>query len=220
MPLRISDDRASRAQQRFDRIALIAAIAAGIALGCKFAFKLTTLPSGYIAPYVSLGALVATALLGVIGIVFLPYWRSRRLGVGLMIAGLLTFGTYVAMARVLLKLDRIPWAPPPIHLSAGKQNRVVIFFRRETTESQVSEFVSSKLPFLPDWSDSLYRLAAAGNKGPGLVLNINRGSFHDPREPPAGSRMADQMLEQDVSAFMVKMRRDRQVSSIELQVQP
>ena len=205
MSLFRAETQALSLQRRFNHIAAIAAAISGIAFGCLFTYHLTRLPSGYLAAYVIIEVLAATALLALVGALLLAYWRTRWLGIGLIIAGLLTFATYEVGWRVLLALDRIPWHPPAIHLVSGQ--RVVVRFKGGTTEQQVESLVSSKLPFLPYWSDSLEREQME------LALNISDTAYRRGETSPRRSKM----LADDVSAFMVLMRRDPPVSSVELQ---
>jgi hypothetical protein len=173
------------------------------------------IPSGYVASYVTLSVVASTVLLGLLGAILLLPWRTHRLGVGLIVAGLLTFATYEVGWRVLLALDRIPWHPPAIHLSSGQ--RVVIRFKNGTTEQQVEALVSSKVPFLPWWSDSLEHVSVTGASVPvGLALNISDTAYRRGETSPRRSKM----LADDVSAFIVLMRRDPRVLSVELKSQP
>jgi hypothetical protein len=194
-------------QRRFNHIAVIAAAISGIAVGCLFTYQLTRLPSGYVASYVTVAVLAATVLLALVGALLLAYWRTRSLGIGLIIAGLVTFATYVVGSRVLLAFDRIPWHPPAIYLVSGQS--VVIRFKSGTTEEQAKSLMSSKLPFLPYWSDSLEREPME------LALRISDTAYRRGETSPGRSKM----LADDVSAFMVFMRRDPRVSSVELQSQ-
>lgn len=152
-----------------------------------------------------------------IGISFAAYWRTRWLGIGLAIAGLLMPLAFAITARLLFISNRVPWHPPAIQLVAGERTEVVIRFRSETTERQVDEFVSSRFPFLPDWSESLSRiLPTQSDSRAGLVLTISSSAYGSKRASATESKM----LADNVSAFMVRMRRDPRVSSIELQTQP
>src|ERR1035441_11094948 len=88
MPLLEPASGVSQSQRRFDRIAPTVLALAGIALGCFFAIQLTHIPSGYVASYVTLSVVASTALLGLLGAILLLHWRTHRLGVGLIVAGL------------------------------------------------------------------------------------------------------------------------------------
>jgi hypothetical protein len=206
----------SQAQRRFDRIAPIVLALAGIALGYFFANQLTHIPSGYVAPNVTLSVLASTVLLILLGAILLLHWRTHRLGVGLIGAGLLTLTTYALAGRVLLTLDRIPWAPPAVQLVPGQQARVILRFRGGVTQQQVNDFVSSKLSSLPDWADSLAGLPANERSGQlGLALNLSVTAYGGGR-----SALESRMLAENVSAFMVATRRDPRVSTVELQKYP
>lgn len=206
----------SQSQRRFDRIAPTVLALAGIALGCFFANQLTHIPSGYVASYVTLSVVVSTVLLGLLGAILLLHWRTHRLGVGLIVAGLLTLPSYELGWRVLLKLDRIPWRPPAIQLVAGQRARVIIRFRSGMTQQQVNDFVSSKLSFLPEWADSLAGLPASETNGQlSLTLTVSVTAYGGGR-----SAVGSRMLAENVSGFMVAMRRDPRVSAVELQNYP
>lgn len=216
MPLLEPASGVSQSQRRFDRIAPTVVALAGIALGCFFANQLIHIPSGYVAPYVTLSVVASTVLLGLLGAILLLHWRTHRLGVGLIVAGLLTSATYELGWRVLLKLDRIPWHPPAIQLVAGQRARVIIRFRGGMTQQQVNDFVSSKLSFLPDWADSLAGLPASETNGQlGLALTVSVTAYGG-----GGSAVGSRMLAENVSGFMVAMRRDPRVSAVELQNYP
>ncbi|MGA8274536.1 MAG: hypothetical protein WB919_23470 [Candidatus Sulfotelmatobacter sp.] len=199
-------------QQGFDRIGAIVAAISGIAVGCFFAYQLTLLPSGYLSVYINLEVLAVAVLFALVGASLLFYRRTPWLGPGLIIAGLLTFATYAVGCRVLLRFDLIPWYPPAIHLVSGE--RVVIRLKSGTTGPQVEAFVSSKLSFLPDWSDAMERVPSVGTiESMGLALNIDDTVYSRAEKSP----LARRMLADAVSAFMVWMRRDSRVSSVELQ---
>src|SRR5271154_3446321 len=142
MPLLRPASGVSQSQWSFDRIAPVVLALAGVALGYFFANQLTHIPSGYVEVYVTLPVLASTVFLLLLGAPLLLYRRTYRLGVGVIVAGLLTLATYALGARALLKLDRIPWAPPAIQLVAGQRARVIIRFRGGTTQQQINDFVS------------------------------------------------------------------------------
>jgi hypothetical protein len=201
--------------QNCNRIVVIAAAVGGISFGCFFAYRLTLTPSGYVVPYLTISALAAAMLLALMGALFLIFERTRWLGLGLIIAGALTFATYEIGARALLRTDLIPWHPPAIELVAGQPAGVLIRFKRNLTEQQVNDFMSSRLRFMPNWADSLDRPRREADGGWALTLIVSDTAFGGKR----ASALQSKMLAENVSGFMVAMRHDPRVSSVELQRQ-
>ena len=75
---------------------------------------------------------------------------------------------------------------------------------------------ASKLSFLPDWADSLAGLPASETNGQlGLALTVSVTAYGGGR-----SAVGSRMLAENVSGFMVAMRRDPRVSAVELQNYP
>lgn len=209
-------DQTNNTLQRCDRIAVIIASITGIALGSLFAYDLTRLPSGYIAGYVTAVVVAAEVLLTLAGAILLAFRRTRWFGVGLIVAGFLTLATYAVGSRALLRFDLIPWHPPTIDLVAGQPARVLIHFKGDVTEQQVNDFMSSKLHFMPNWTDSLERPTREAEGGWTLALTVSDTAFGG----KGASARQSKMLAENVSGFMVVMRRDPRVSSVELRRQP
>jgi hypothetical protein len=199
--------------RRYLYLAMLCGIVAGIALGLWFVFRLIRLPSGYVAPYTGLAILLCAALLGVLAICSLPFRRTRVIALFFLCTSLLTLTTYIVGWRVLLKLGRIPWDPPLIQLVQGQHNTVVIRFKDSVTQEQADNFVSSKLSFLPNWCDSLTPLS--GGEPKGVELSISDEYYRG-----ANDQMGRKMLAKDVSAFIVAIRRDHRVSSVEVESRP
>jgi len=216
MALCRADYQTKNTLQRCDRIAVIVASVTGIALGSLFAYDLTRLPSGYIAAYITATVLLAEVLLTLIGAVLLGFGWTRWLGVGLMVAGFLTLATYEVGSRALLRFDLIPWHPPAIDFVAGEPATVLIRFKSDVTEQQVNAFMSSKLRFMPNWAYSLERPTREADGRLTLALTVSDTAFGGKR---ASARQSE-MLAENVSGFMVVMRRDPRVSSVELRRQP
>jgi hypothetical protein len=216
MALFRADHDTENTLQRSNRIAVIVASIAGIALGCFFAYDLTRLPSGYLAGYLTAAVLATEVLLTLIGALLLPFWRTRWLGVGLIVAGFLSLAAYEVGSNALLRFDLVPWRPPSIDLVPGQQARVVIHFKSDVTEQQVNEFMSSKLRFMPNWAYSLERPTMETDGRLTLALTVSDTAFGGKR----ASARQSKMLAENVSGFMVVMRRDPRVSSVELRREP
>lgn len=208
MALSRADAQPLGLQWQLKHIPAIVFAIAGTAVGWFFAHSLTRLPSGYLTSYVILQVLVVEALLTLIGALLLAWRKTRAWGIGLIIAGLFTFATYVVGGRILWATNRIPWHPPAIHLVSRQS--IVVRLRSGTTEQQAQSLISTKLQFLPWWSDSLER------EPTGIVLTISDKAYRRGETSPQRRKM----LADDVSSFMVIMRRDPRISSVELQHQP
>jgi hypothetical protein len=216
MGILVSLDEIQGPRWRSIAASVLLGTAAGTAFGWWAAFTLTRLPSGYIVPYTNLSVLVVSLFLCFPGVFLVAYSSTRGIGLALIFAGVLSLVTYNVGWKVLLRLGRIPWRPPAIRLVAGQQNYVVIHFKDGVTEEEGENFLSSKLAFMPYWATSLRRIPETERQQPDAIeLDI-------PNKDVGGTkaRRSEEMLENDISGFMVTARRDSRVASVEVESRP
>ena len=159
-----------------NRIAVYGLSAVGIALGAWQARECAAIRFGYAAGYAYAAAVFwAIALVG-IGLLLLVYWRTRRIGAGLVAAGLLSCATFYGGMAVLLRLDRVAWRhePPPVAIGPDQKASLVIYFRRGTTDEQIEEFSSSVLTGTAEPSEYLRLLPSQANGHGGVALTFSR----------------------------------------------
>lgn len=142
-----SDKPLSVLQRRVNRSALPILALAGIALGLQGARECAATSSGYIASYDYVGTQFIVVLLSVLGLLLMVYWRTRWVGAGLIVAGILSGIVFYGGMAVLLKLDRVAWVHEKMISLPGPDQKasMVIYFRRGTTPQQVEDFNESVL---------------------------------------------------------------------------
>src|ERR1044071_8516571 len=125
----------SRCQRRFERVAFWALCCAGFAFGVWQAFECARIVYGYAASYSFAGAIGLAIILVITGLLLTVFWRTRDMGVGFVLAGLLSCATFYAGIAVLLRLDRVAWKhePPLTRIGPDVAASAVIYFCPKTT---------------------------------------------------------------------------------------
>lgn len=120
---------------------LAISVVLGTVLGLWQLREWVALPSGYLAPYSYLAAWFILALCGIFGGFIATFSRTRWIGGGLILAGVLSFGTFYAGMNVLLKQDRVPWLHERmVPLGPDQKASVVIYLRKGITSQEASNF--------------------------------------------------------------------------------
>lgn len=97
---------------------------------------------GYAASYDFLIAWSLAFESCVLGIVLLPYWRTRWFGFGFLIAGLFSLVMFYGSMGILLKADKVAWKhePPPTHFGPDQKATVIVYFKHKVTDEQIEDF--------------------------------------------------------------------------------
>src|ERR1051325_8699753 len=103
----------SQRQRRFERVAFWGLCCAGLAFGLWQASECARIGYGYAAAYSFAGAIGFAIILVINGLLLTVFWRTRDMGVGFVLAGLLSCVTFYAGIAVLLRLDRVAWKHEP-----------------------------------------------------------------------------------------------------------
>lgn len=119
----------------------------GIALGGWEAKDCAAIRFGYAAGYAYAAAIFFAVALCATGLLLLIYWRTRRIGVGLIASGVLSCLTFYGSMAVLLRFDQVAWKhePPPVAIGPDQRATLVIYFKHGTTGEQIEDFGSSVL---------------------------------------------------------------------------
>ena len=120
----------------------------GIGLGLWEAIDCAKIRFGYIASYEFAIALFLGGFLCAVGLLLLPYWRTRSGGVALVAAGVLSYATFLGGITILKKLDRVAWQhdPPMQHVAdATDAASLVLYFRKGTSNQEVNDFIQNVL---------------------------------------------------------------------------
>lgn len=216
MSLLLPDEPQTPFQHSLNRIVAVLLAAAGVGLGMWEARQCAAVRFGYAASYSYVTALALAAALFLIGLPLLVYWRTRWVGVGVLVAGILSCASFYAGMAVLLKLDRVAWRhePPPVHFGPDQRASVVVYFRKGTTNQQIEDFNVSILQAdaqprhkgldFPAFVSSYLRLLPNQANGHQAIALTFRNDA-----PP------DQ-----VNAYLTKIKNDERVDKIFLGISP
>jgi energy-coupling factor transporter transmembrane protein EcfT len=147
MPVLRPQTARSAKQRLFDRSALVVLGCLGIAFGVWEAYQCAKVAFGYVASYNFVAAIVVAIVLTIVGLLLAVYWRSRWIGVGFVLAGVLSCATFYSGVTVLLKSDHVAWRhePPMVTFGPDQKASAVIYFCPKTTNEQIENFVDSVL---------------------------------------------------------------------------
>jgi hypothetical protein len=200
----------SNVHRRFNRIVIIVLAAIGIAVGLWQAKSCAAIRFGYVAGYAYASAVFLAIALCCVGVVFVIYWRTRWVGIGLIVAGVLSCAMFYVGIAVLWKLDRVAWRhePPPFAIGPQVTASLVIYFQRGVSDSEVETFRSSVLADAngryPSFVRSYLRLLPSqANDHEGIALTFS----HDAQS-------------QGIPEYVDKIRKDRRVENIYKDIAP
>jgi hypothetical protein len=147
MGLLHSNQPLSVLQRRVNRSALPILALAGIALGLQGARECAVTTSSYLASYDYAGIWSLAFLFSALGLLLIVYWRTRWLGGGLIVAGILSCAVFYGSMAVLFKLDRVAWVHEKMISFGGPDRKasMVIYFRKGISPQQVEDFNESVL---------------------------------------------------------------------------
>jgi hypothetical protein len=147
MAILFSDQPLSVVQRRMNWVALLLLGLLGVGLGLRVAKQCASISSGYAAAYNYPVVLFITFFFVLFGLPLLVYWRTRWVGCGLMLAGVLNLVAFVGGMRILLMENRLAWRHPQQMVSIGPDQKfsAVIYFKKDVTARQVEDFRTSVL---------------------------------------------------------------------------
>ena len=206
----------SGSQRLLSKAAVVLGAAGCIGLGlweahhcAQVAFR-SMVGSSYIA------ALLVAIAISLGGILLCIYWRTRALGLCLIVFGLLSYGVFLGGMAALKEMDKVAWQHETPAESVGPDEKasVVIYFRKGTTDEQIEAFHSTVLeqPGQPMHPEPEY---------PWFVINYLR-------LPPAQANGFDgvavsfrhNVTRADTDPYLAKIRADERVEKVLLDVSP
>jgi hypothetical protein len=146
MPLLRSANTPSPQKRLFDTVGIIVLCCLGLSLGAWEAYRCAKIRFGYVATYSFVGAIVLAIVLIAVGLVLVVYWRTRRIGIGFISAGMLSCAAFYGGIFLLEKIDRVAWRHEPrVAIGADQVASLVIYFCPKTTDEQIENFRESVL---------------------------------------------------------------------------
>lgn len=197
--------------------AAVALGAAGcIGLGLWEAHHCAQVAFGYVAGYSYIAALLYAIAISLGGILLCVYWRTRALGLSLIVFGLLSYGVFLGGMAALKKMDKVAWLHEPPEQAFGPDQKasVVVYFRKGTTDEQIEAFHSTILeqpgqPMHPEpeypWFviDYLCLLPGQANGFDGVAVSFRHN-----------------VTRADTDPYVAKIRADHRVEKVFLDVSP
>lgn len=206
----------SRAQRLFNRFAVIVAAAACCVLALWEAYSCAQIAFGYAAGYSFASALFLAIAIALCGLILLIYWRTRPLGISLVVSGLLSYGLFLGGIACLSKLDLVAWRhePPPKSFGPDQKSALVIYFRKGTTDQQIEDFITSVLeePAQPRHDGRDYPVCVSSYLG----LRPSQANKFE----AAAVDFFDSARERDTAPYIAKIRSDPRVDRVFLNVSP
>jgi hypothetical protein len=210
MPLLHPSASLSVTHRRANRFALIGLSIIGLLLGVWQAKYCAEIRFGYVAGYsYATAVFLAIALCG-IGLLLIIYWRTRGLGTGLILAGILSCATFYGSMALLMRLDLVAWRHEPPQVSVGPRERasLVIYFKHGTSDAQVENFRSYVLadregrypPFVRIY---LRLMPSKANGHEGVALTFSEGTRSE-----------------EITSYVEKIERDHRVDSLHRDIAP
>ena len=134
-------------QRRRRRIGVALILIAGICFGIWEALDCARIPFGYVASYDFGIAFFLTVCASVLGMLLLIYWRTRSSGMALIVAGIISYATFLGGIYGLKKLDRVAWQhePPMQRFGPDQQASIVIYYRHGTSQAEINDFIDKVL---------------------------------------------------------------------------
>lgn len=175
MPLLKPTSPPSLALTRLNRIVVIALPVLGIVLGGLEAKDCAATRFGYAAGYAYAVTVSSAIALCIIGLPLLVYWRTRRVGVGLIASGVLSCVTFYGGMGILARLDRVAWKhePPPVAIGPDQKATLVVYFKPGTTDEQIESFRYSVLSGAAEPLEYLRLLPDQANGHEGVALTYS-----------------------------------------------
>jgi hypothetical protein len=146
-----SEKPLTKAQRRWRWIAAVAIVVVAGAVAAWAALDCVHIRFGYVASYSFAAVFFLSIAIAILGVLLLPYWRTRTTGASLVLSGIIMYLTFLGTIEVLKKLDRVAWVhePPLQHFGPGQQASIVIYYRPGTTSAQIEDFDEHKLQNYP-----------------------------------------------------------------------
>lgn len=132
------------ARRHFNQAVVIGLSLSGIALGAWLAKVCASIAFGYAAGYGFVAAIFYSVVLCVGGLFLLIFWRTRKFGIGLVLAGVFCCATFYGGIFLLIRLDRVAWRhePAPVAIGPDQKATLVVYFRPGTTSTEIERFAS------------------------------------------------------------------------------
>jgi len=216
MPIFRSSSQPSRAQRLFSTVATIVIVSAGCVFGLWEAYSCAQEAFGYAAGYSYAIAFSLGIYATVLGLLLCIYWRTRRVGIGLIASGILSYVLFQGGIVILTKMDRVAWRhePPLERFGPDQKVALVIYFRMGTADRQIEDFDTNILEEpaeprhsgrdYPAFVSSYLRLPPSQANGfEGAAVNFFNNS------PTA-----------EKNAYIVKIRADQRVAKVFTDVSP
>jgi hypothetical protein len=147
MPIFQAPAPPSRAQRIFNKSAPIAVLLAACVFGIWRAHACAQITDSSSGTSTYLITFLTAIAIAIAGFLLCIYWRSRTLGAGLILAGMLTalvfFGDFAWMTR----RNEVAWRRRvlTISLAVDRKFSVVVYFHKGATNEQIHDFITTVL---------------------------------------------------------------------------
>lgn len=206
----------SATQKLFARTLALLGVAACCALGVWEALRCAALPENSLSGNSYIAALISAIAVALAGILLAVYWRTRTLGLVLILFGPLSYGVFLGSMAVLTKMDRVAWKHSDAvqAAAAAQQASVVIYFRKGTTSQQMEDFHTTVIqqpgqPMHPEPEDPWFLIGY-------LHLAPSQANGYD----GAAITFRRTASSTDTAPFLARIRADRRVEKLYLNVAP
>ncbi len=151
MPVFQSTTPLTKAQRQRRWIAASVIVAASIGFSVWAAMDCARIAFGYVASYSFATVFMLGCAFVIIGTLLMIYWRTRSSGVVLFGSGIAMYLIFLGTIGVLKKFDKVAWQhePPLQSIGPDQQACLVIYYRPDTTDRQIEDFVEHKLENYP-----------------------------------------------------------------------
>jgi hypothetical protein len=147
MPVFEATTPLTKAQRQRRWIAASVIVAASIGLALWAAVDCARIAFGYVASYSFAMVFMLGCAFMIIGTLLMIYWRTRSTGAVLFGSGIAMYLIFLGSIGLLKKFDMVAWQHESPMQSHGpdQQASLVIYYRPDTTDRQIEDFVEHKL---------------------------------------------------------------------------
>lgn len=140
-----------QSQKRCRWIAAGVIAAAGVGFAVWAAVNCAHIAFGYAVSYSFAEVFMLSCCVAFIGLLLMIYWRTRSTGAALLGTGIVTYLAFLSCIWTLKQFNKVAWEhEPPMHaIGADQRASLVIYYRPDTTEQQIEDFVEHKLENYP-----------------------------------------------------------------------
>lgn len=118
---------------------VLLALSTGLSAWMVVAF--TSAPAGYAAAYTTGGAYLFASIIGLAGLVLIPWRQTRWFGLTLLVSAVWLIGSYAGVINILYRLDLVRWkSERAVSLLPEHGDGYHIYFQHGTSNAQIENF--------------------------------------------------------------------------------